>query len=54
MVKSLVAGPCQAGDEALEFVDFFPEGTDEVLLRDHRIGILCSDIRDWHERTGQS
>lgn len=42
-----------SGDEALEFVDFIPEGTDEVLLRDHRIGILCSSIRDWHERTGK-
>lgn len=43
-----------SGDKALEFVNFIPEGTDEVLLRDHRIGILCSDIRSWHEEKGQS
>ena len=43
-----------SGDEALKFVNFIPEGTDEVLLLDHRIGILCSDIRDWHESAGQS
>lgn len=40
-----------SGDEALEFVDFIPEGTDRVVLRDHRIGILCSEIHDWHEKT---
>lgn len=38
------------GDEALEFVEFIPEGTDKVVFRDHRIGILCSDIHDWHEK----
>ena len=43
-----------SGDEELEFIDFIPEGTDEVLLKDHRIGILCSEIREWHEGTGQS
>ncbi len=43
-----------SGDEALEYVDFRPEGSEEVLLQDHRIGILCSSIRDWYEGTGQS
>ena len=41
-----------SGDETLEIVDFIPEGTDEVLLRDHRIGILCSDICDWYAARG--
>jgi hypothetical protein len=41
-VKSLAGGPF--GDQAIEFVDFKPEGTDEVLLRDHYIGILGSSV----------
>lgn len=43
-----------SGDESLEFVDFIPEGTDEVLFREHHVGILCSKIRDWHERADKS
>lgn len=39
----------EAGDESLEFVDFIPEGGEEALFRDHRVAILCADIRDWHE-----
>ena len=37
------------GDEALETAQFVPDGADDVLFEDHRIGILCAAIRDWQE-----
>lgn len=36
-------------DEALEMVEFIPEGADDVLFRDHFIGVLCATIQDWYE-----
>lgn len=40
---------CLSGNEALEFIDFIPEGTEKVRFRNHHLGILCSYIRKWHE-----
>ena len=39
-------------DEALETAQFIPEGADDVLFEDHRIGVLCAAIRDWQEERG--
>ena len=39
----------QAGDEALEFVEFVPDGTTEPLFREHWVGLLCTRIREFHE-----
>lgn len=36
-------------DEALEMVEFIPEGADDVLFRGHVIGVLCANVQDWHE-----
>jgi hypothetical protein len=44
----------KSGDEALEFVEFIPEFTKNVLFRDHLLGVLCSNIRDWHNGTRRS
>lgn len=38
-----------SGDEALEFVDFVPDGADEVLFSEHFVGLLCQRIREWHQ-----
>lgn len=39
-----------SGHEALVFIDFIPVGSNEVLFCEHFIGILCSNIREWHDR----
>ena len=38
-----------SGDEALEIVEFIPDGAKEVLFQDHFLDVLCSNIRDWHK-----
>lgn len=38
-----------SGDGALEFVDFLPDGADDVLFSEHFVGLLCQRIREWHQ-----
>jgi hypothetical protein len=38
-----------SGAEPLEMVEVIPNGATEALFEDHFLGILCSNIRDWHE-----
>ena len=39
-------------DHGLKMVEFIPDGSDAVLFRDYRIGLLCQDIQEWHVEQG--